>query len=317
MARHLTTTTTITTTNDDDDDDIYMSKRSASPVNVELLQALHNAERQSREAKRRKWALEGKDSPRKKGNVSKMDFNFDLDDISLTDDDDDNDESSDEEGTCGNCGAAEDTKKSCWKNYVSFCDGCQCDYCDECGFEGECGVCGSETDAWDKYAQAVQKIQGMTPSNNASNLPNTSLYKLVSFMEHWQEQVQRGEDQILCMTFFGGGKHDASDIMTDCGDAVRDEMNWCLKRAETICSGESTFNVVATENVDPDEGKRLETAPQPPSCTVESLTAPKEDIKEQVAEHSLLSKESAAPVEENQHPEIQEQESKEMSSSDV
>ena len=91
-------------------------------------------------------------------------------------------------------------------------------------------------------------------------------------------------------------------------------MNWFLKRAEKICSGESTFNVVAIENA---EGKRLETAPQPPSCTVESLNAPKEDIKEQVAEHSLLSKESAVPVEENQHPEIQEQESKEKSSGDV
>ena len=150
------------------------------------------------------------------------------------DDSESSNESSDEERTCSNC-SAEDVD-------VEFCYSCKCDYCDECGIDGECGVCGSETNALEEYAQAIQKIRGMTALNETSK---TSLHKLVCFMELWQQQVEASEEQILCMTYFGGGKHDANDIMTDCGDTVRDEMNWCLKRAETICRGESTFDVEA------------------------------------------------------------------------
>ena len=48
-----------------------MSKRSESPIDVELLQAIQNAERQSAEAKLREAANKRKSPPRKRGRLPK------------------------------------------------------------------------------------------------------------------------------------------------------------------------------------------------------------------------------------------------------
>lgn len=34
-----------------------------------------------------------------------------------------------------------------------------------------------------------------------------------------------------------------ADIMTDCGDAVIDEMNWYKEKAHEICKGKATFDM--------------------------------------------------------------------------
>ena len=148
--------------------------------------------------------------------------------------------SSDTEEICGNCGQEAAVVESCY--------GCKYDFCDNCGFNGGCGVCDAEEDAWEKFEEALQKIR--TLNTNSVLYPNlrlpmfkTSLTKLISFMEYWQHQVQAAEDHIHCMAFMGGGLHDASDIMTDCGETVRDEMNWYLNKSEAIKRGESTFDM--------------------------------------------------------------------------
>ena len=70
-----------------------------------------------------------------------------------------------------------------------------------------------------------------------------SITNLLDFMEKWKDAVECGEDNILCMSFMGGGTHDAADIMTDCGDAVNDEAQWFLEKADKICKGNDTFDI--------------------------------------------------------------------------
>ena len=134
-------------------------------------------------------------------------------------------------GECGNCGQTEIE--------VEFCYGCRCDYCENCAFEGGCGVCDAEENAWENFDEAVNNIHAMLCSKNAKK----SITKLLDFMEKWKDAVECGEENILCMSFMGGGTHDADDIMTDCGDAVNDEAQWFLEKANKICKGNDTFDI--------------------------------------------------------------------------
>lgn len=135
-------------------------------------------------------------------------------------------------GCCGNCGETDVN--------VEFCYGCKEDYCEHCGVaSGGCGVCDAEEDAWNKFDEAVNTILDMPCSKEAK----PSIRKLTQFMRSWKDAVECGEDDILCMSFMGGGTHDAADIMTDCGDVVIDEMNWYKKKAHEICKGKATFDM--------------------------------------------------------------------------
>lgn len=134
--------------------------------------------------------------------------------------------------TCGNCGEESGS--------IEFCYGCRCDYCDNCSFQGGCGVCDAEEFALEQFETAIRDIESMNPPEASAK---QSLEHLVEYMRYFHNAVECGEDKILCMNFDNGGLHSASDIMTDCGDGVIDEMNWCRERAQDICEGKNEFTV--------------------------------------------------------------------------
>ena len=50
----------------------------------------------------------------------------------------------------------------------------------------------------------------------------------------------RGVVYIVCMYYGDGGQYDGTEIMTDCGDSVLQEMEWFLEKASLICQGKYT-----------------------------------------------------------------------------
>jgi hypothetical protein len=136
---------------------------------------------------------------------------------------------------CGNCGGNVN---------VQFCYGCREDYCDECGFNGGCGVCDAEEEAFDKFKTSIETIKKMNAPEKSTK---DSLQHLVQFMTYWIHQVECLEDDIVCMYYGDGGQHDGTEIMTDCGDSVLQEMEWFLEKASLICQGKYTFDTLSPE----------------------------------------------------------------------
>ncbi len=124
---------------------------------------------------------------------------------------------------------------------VNFCYGCRCDYCNNCSFHGGCGVCDAEKYAWEQFDDAMKTIKNMNPPEKSSR---ACLQNLLAFMEYWKRSVACCEDDIVCMCFGGGGTHDGSIIMTDCGDSVLREMEWYIAMANMICKGNYIFDTI-------------------------------------------------------------------------
>ncbi len=132
--------------------------------------------------------------------------------------------------TCGNCNAE--------VNEVHLCYGCRYEYCKECEYNGGCGVCDAEEDAFEKYDEAWTKIETM--KRNVPEEITNYLKMLLGAMGEWKRKVEEMEDEIKCWS--DETVQDGADIMTDCGDSVRNEMDWYLKKANSITKGESTFH---------------------------------------------------------------------------
>lgn len=142
--------------------------------------------------------------------------------------------SSEEEEVCETCETCETEHTE-----VHVCNQCTYDYCEECAYEGGCGVCYKEECAWAEFDEAVETIRVMSPPEQSAV---ESLQKMVAFMEYWSDGVQ-SMDSVLCMSFYDEpGFHDSSEIMTDCGDAVLNEKEWFLEKAQEICEGKYVFD---------------------------------------------------------------------------